>query len=103
MSISTKSTGSSSWCCSCTCDDVFAGDVVFLLVVGSGSSIVKRIWRTVFVFPFVDVHRSNKPRIIFLQIITLSGLRVFIFHKVIQSRLPIFWLVFLLSFKCLSI
>ena len=40
---STKSTGSSSWCCSCRCGDAVAGDVV-LLVVGWGSSIVDNVF-----------------------------------------------------------
>ena len=45
---------------------------------------------TFFLFPFVDVLRSHKPCIIVLQIITLSGLRFFISHKVIQVVFPSF-------------
>ena len=74
-----KSTGS--WCGICRCGDVFAGDVVLLWYLNHQ----QRVWRIVFLVPFVDVLRSNKPCITVLQIITLSGLRFFIFHKVILS------------------
>ena len=49
-----ESTGSSSWCCSCRCGDVFAGDVVLLLEVGPGSSIVDNVFGVLsfFLFPF---------------------------------------------------
>ena len=69
----------------------FAG-VVLLLVVGSGSSIIDNVFGVLSFFPFlfVDVLRRNKPCIIVLQIITLSGLRFFIFHKIIQVVFPSF-------------
>ena len=59
-----KGTGSSS---------SVAGDVVLLL----GSSVVDNVLGVLsfFLFPFVDVHRSDKPCIIVLQVVTLSGLR----------------------------
>ena len=41
-----------------------------------------------FLSPFVDVFRGNKPCIIVLKIVTLSGFRFFIFHKVIQVVFP---------------
>ena len=40
-----------------------AGDVVLLLVVGSGSSVVDEVFGVLsfFLFPFVGAHRNNKP------------------------------------------
>ena len=77
-------------CCSCKCGDVFAGDVVLLLVVVPSTSIVDNVFGVLsfFLFPFVDVLHSNKPCIFVLQIITLSGLRFFIFHNLIQVAFP---------------
>ena len=43
-----------------------------------------------FFFPFEDVHRSNKPCIVVLQIITLRGLSFFIFRKVTEVVFPSF-------------
>ena len=75
-----------------------------LLVVASGSSIIDIVFGVLsfFLLPFVDVLRSNKPSIIVLQIITLSGLRFFISHKVIQVVFPSFGWSFLLSCQSLS-
>ena len=63
-----------------------AGDVVLLL----GSSVVDNLLGVVpfFLFPLVDVHRSDKPSIFVPQIVTSSGLRFFPFHKVIQVVFP---------------
>ena len=57
-----------------------------MLLLAFGSSVVDNVFGVLsfFLFPFVDVHRSIKPCIIVLQIITLSGIRFFIYHKVIQ-------------------
>ena len=55
-----------------------AGDVVLLLVVVSGFSIVDYVFVVFFVFQFADVLRNNKPCITVLQIITLNVLRFFI-------------------------
>ena len=65
---------------------------MLLLVVVSGSSMAANVFGVLcfFLFPFVDVLRSDKPCIIVLQIITLSGLRFFIFHKVFQVVFPSF-------------
>ena len=65
---------------------------MLLLVVVSGASIVDNEFGVLsfFLFPFVDVLRSDKPCIIVLQIITLSGFSFFIFHKVIQVVFPSF-------------
>ena len=67
-----------------------AGDIVLLLVFGSCSSVVDKVLGVVsfFLFPFVDVHRSYKPSIFVLQVVTSSGLRFFPFHKVIQVVCP---------------
>ena len=64
------------------------GDVVLLLVVGSGSSVFDDVVGVLSSSPFADVHRSNKPCIIGLQTITLSGLHFFIVQKVIQGVFP---------------
>ena len=88
---STKSTGSSSWCC-CWCGDVVAGDVVLLMKLGLVPSIVDNVLGVLsfFLFQFMDVFRCNKPCIIVLQIITLSGFTFFIFHQFIQVVFPSF-------------
>ena len=78
--------------------------VVFLVMscccwgVGRGSSVIDNVFVVLsfFHFQFVGVHRSNKPCIIVLQIITLSGLRSFIFHIKSSSHLlaglpALFW------------
>ena len=65
-----------------------AGDVVLLLVFGSSSSVVDKVLGVEFFSPFVDVHRSYKPSIFVLQVVTSSGLRFFPFHKVIQVVFP---------------
>ena len=82
-----KGTGSSSG---------VAGDVVLLL----GSSVVDKVLGVVFffLFPFVDVHRTDKPCTIVLQVVTSSGLRFFFFQSH-PGRLPISWLVPLLSIE----
>ena len=51
--------------------------------VGLDSSIVDDVFSewSFFMFPFVDVFRSNKTCIVVFQIITLGGFRFFIFHE----------------------
>ena len=63
-----------------------AGDVVLLLVFGSVFSVVGDVFcvPSFLLFPFLEVHRSKKPYIFVLQIITVSGLRFF-FHKSFKS------------------
>ena len=75
-----KSTGSSSWCCSCWSGDVFAGDVVLLLVVVSGTSTVDDVLGVLsfFLFPFG----------------ALCCLSFFIFHTLVQGGLPALLRVF---------
>ena len=58
-----KSTGSSSWRCSCRCAVVFAGNVVLLLVLGLVSSVIDNVFGVLsfFLFPWilrVPLHRE---------------------------------------------
>ena len=50
-----------------------AGDVVLLLIFGSDSSVVDNVFGVLpfFPFPFVDVHRSDKPCITIFQLVFL--------------------------------
>ena len=70
--------------------DVVGGDVVLLMGVGLDSSIVDDVFSewSLFMFPFVDVFRSNKTCIVVFQIITLGGFRFFTFQKFIQVVFP---------------
>ena len=80
-----KGTGSSS---------SVAGDVVLLL----GSSVVDNVLCVVsfFLFPYVDVHRSDKPSRYF------EWSPFFLLSQSHPGRLPISWLVFLLSIESSS-
>ena len=55
-----------------------------------GSSVIDNMFSvsSFLLFQFAVIFRSNKPCIIVLQIITLSGLSFFIFHKLIQVAFP---------------
>ena len=65
--------GMSSWCCAML-----------------GFSVIDNMPRVLsfFLVPFVDIFRSNRPRVLDLQISTLSSLNLFIFHKLVQFISP---------------
>ena len=76
-----------------------AGDVVLLLVFGSCSSVDKVLGVvSFFLFPFVDVHRSYKPSI-FSPSRYFEWPPFFLLSQSHSGRLPISWLVFLLSIE----
>ena len=54
------------------------------------SSMMCLVYRLAFFFPLIGVLRDNKPRVLVLQIITLSGFGFFIFHNFIHVVLPSF-------------
>ena len=65
---------------------VVAGDVVLLVKVGLGCSVIVDVFGVLsfLLFPLVDIFRDKKPYVIVLQIITSSGFGFFILHKFIQ-------------------
>ena len=78
--------------CYCSCGGVVAGDVVLLVRIGLGSSVIDNVFGVLpfFPFPFVVFFRSNKQCIFVIQIITLSGFSFCISHKFIQVVFPSF-------------